>query len=209
MEKVHIDATVRKEKGKGAARRLRRKGFVPAVLYGAKRESLSLALTYSDVHRVVERIERENILLELKVKDDKEEEKVEAVVKEVQRDPVNWRVVHLDLYEIVRGQKVRVYVPVHLIGKPVGVEMGGIIEHELRELEVECLPRDLPSSIDVDVSSLGIGDSLHVRDIKLKEGIRILEDPEATVVAIVAPVKEEVASGAGEEEGIPGEGSGI
>ncbi len=200
MERVHIDATVRREKGKGAARRLRRRGFVPAVLYGTKHGSLPLTLTYSDVQKVVERIRSENILLEIRVRNGEgKEESIEAVVKEVQRDPVTWRIIHLDLYEIVKGQKVRVYVPVHLVGKPVGVEMGGIIEHELREIEVECLPRDLPASIDVDVTSLHIGDSIHVRDIKVPEGVRILEDPEATVLTIVAPAKEEAAAEAEEE----------
>ncbi len=199
MEKVHIDALLREERGKGAAKKLRREGFVPAVLYGGKHSSLPIKLPYPTVERLAERIERENILLEVTLKNGKGEETVEAVVKEVQRDPVTWKVIHMDLYEIVRGQKIAVTVPVHLIGKPVGVEMGGIIEHELRELEIECLPKDLPSSIDIDVSHLNIGDSIHVRDIKVGEGIRILEDPDATVLAIVAPVKEVVAT-AGEEE---------
>ncbi len=200
MESVSLRAKKREAFGKGAVRKMRREGFVPAVLYGRnKEEAIPLTLSYSDVNRIIAHIERENVLVDLHIEGNGKEEKIPIIFKEIQRDPVTDKLLHLDLYELVKGQKIHVSVPIHLVGKPVGVEMGGIIQNEVRELEIECLPKDLPPHIEIEISHLNIGDALHLRDINVSDAIKLLDDPDTTILSIVAPVKEEVVAKTTEE----------
>jgi large subunit ribosomal protein L25 len=114
-----------------------------------------------------------------------------VLVRDIQKDPVSGQWVHADLYVVDLTRTIQVEVPLHLIGKPAGIELGGILDHPMREVTVECLPRAIPDSIDVDVSALGIGDSIHVRDLVLPEGARILSDPDLAVASVVLPKAEE------------------
>ncbi len=200
MESVSLRAKKREEFGKGAVRKMRREGLVPAVLYGRnKKEAIPLTLSYQDVNRIIAHIERENVLVDLHIEGNGKEEKIPIIFKEIQRDPVTGKLLHLDLYELVKGQKIHVSVPIHLVGKPVGVEMGGVIQNEVRELEIECLPKDLPPHIEIEISHLNIGDALHVRDISVSDAIKLLDAPDTTILSIVAPVKEEVVTKTTEE----------
>jgi large subunit ribosomal protein L25 len=125
-----------------------------------------------------------------------------VLVKEMQRDPVQGSLLHVDLYAVDLTQTVEVAVPIHLSGKPKGVEMGGVLEHPMREIEVECLPRAIPDAITVDVSELEIGDGIHVRDLALPEDVKLLSDPDLAVAHISTPTVEEAAP---EVEALEGE----
>jgi large subunit ribosomal protein L25 len=203
-----LTAEVREGTGKGVARKLRAAGRIPAVLYGKGRESRSLAL---DPH-ALERLLRDsdagmNTLIDLRVAGGSEQV---VLVKELQRDPVRGAPLHADLYRVDLETSIDVSVPIHLVGRPQGVELhDGILDHSLRELEIVCLPRAIPESFDVDVSALEIGDSIHVRDLALPEGVELRCDPDLSVASVVAAkVAEEEAAAEAEVEGeAPAEGA--
>lgn len=208
MAENQLVVEVRRETGKGGARRLRRAGRIPAVIYGKGRESTPIALDGSRLLRILKRSERGlNTLLEVH-SEDPEFGRRTALVKELQRHPVRGDLLHADLYEVDLQQTVEVSVPVHLVGTARGVSVsGGIVEHTLREIEVECLPGSIPDAVEVDVSALDIGDSLHVSDIPLPAGVSLRTDPSLAVVSVAAPAAEE-APVAAEAEAVeaPAEG---
>jgi large subunit ribosomal protein L25 len=190
-------AEPRAETGKGVARKLRVAGRIPGVLYGRGREARPLTVD----PRALERVLHEsgagmNTLVELRVGGDA----MTVLVKEIQRDPVRGSYLHADFFALDLTQKVDVQVPIHFVGKAHGVEMGGVVDHPLRELELECLPRAIPEFIEVDVSHLDIGDSIHVRELTLPEGVELKTDPELAVAICNAPRAEEELEAAPEEE---------
>jgi large subunit ribosomal protein L25 len=178
-------AEVRDATGKGVARKLRAAGRIPAVVYGRGTESRAISV---DPKALVQLLQKGgagmNTLIELSVDGTAKT----VLVKELQRDPVRGRPLHTDFYLIDLAQKVEVSVPIHLIGRPEGVELGGILDHPLREIELECLPGAIPESIDVDVSALDVGDSIHVRDLEFPEGVSVHTDVNLAVASVVAPV---------------------
>jgi large subunit ribosomal protein L25 len=181
---------VREATGKGAARRLRQAGRIPGVCYGRNAAPVPVSLDPKGLEHVLRTSSSGfNTLFELKGGGAFDGKPV--LVRELQRNPVNGRLVHADLYMVDLQQKVHVEVPVHLEGSPEGVKMGGILEHTLREIEFECLPQSIPEEVRVDVSALEIGHSLHVRDLTLPEGATLLSDPELAVVLVAAPAVEE------------------
>jgi len=199
MEKIVLSAQPRDSRGKGPARRLRASGRVPAVLYGAGIEgSIPLALDNKELEKVLSTGAGGNVLVSLQVEGDKDPRNV--MFKEVDRDPVVSSINHVDLIEIVMGTKVTVEVPINLVGKSEGEAAGGTLHLDARSIEVECLPSRIPDSIDVDVTDLAIGDSIHVGSLQLEEGLKVLADPETTIVSVVAPKAEEEAVSAEEAE---------
>jgi len=184
MEIVEIKARVRNEFGKGPARRLRTEGFIPAVFYGPKSETISLAVNASELRKLVKDKE-ENIFIKLLVDDENKLEKL-SMIKEIQTDPLTKRLVHADFYEIRMDQKITFDIPIHFEGVPVGLEKGGELHHNKRDLKVECLPGMLPDFIAVDVTHLNIGDSIHVQDIKIADDITILDSEDAVIAMVVA-----------------------
>lgn len=200
MSETALVVEARTSTGKGAARRLRAQGRIPAILYGRGRESLPLALDPRALEKIL-RAGGANTLLDLTVEGHPEIKDTVALVKELQRDPLRGTIVHADLYAVDLNRTVRVEVPVHLVGKARGLEFGGILEHTLREIELECLPRAIPDFIEVDVTALEVGDVLHARDIQLPEGVTMVTDPEQAVVAVALPQ----AEAAGEEAAAPAE----
>lgn len=205
MQQFQLAAEVRHETGKGANNRLRRSGYIPAVVYGAGKENLSLKVE----ERLVSRLIRQggmNRLLILKV--DGEDRAV--LMHEVQVHPVRGALQHIDFLEVRLDEKVNVTVPVQVIGDAPGVLEGGVLAQALWELEVSCLPTEIPEAVEVDVSGLAIGDSLLVKDVQAPEGVEILTDPEEAVVSVVAPQAavegEEAAEGADEGAEEAGEG---
>ncbi len=200
MADTNLTVDAREATGKGVARKLRAAGQIPAVLYGGGRPAVSLALDPSTLQKLLNASEMGiNTLIDLHVKDHAELDGKTVMVKELQRDPVRGDFIHADLYEVDLSQTVDVEVPIHISGKAVGVELGGVLDHALRELEITCLPRAIPDEIVLDVSALEIGDSLHVRDITLPEGVDLRSDPDLSVISVVAPTKEEEEVPEGEE----------
>lgn len=188
MSDVSLTVEARAGRGKGEGRRLRAAGRMPAVLYGRGQESQALSVDPAALSKLLHASHSGiNTLIDLKLGDS---ESV-VLVRDIQKDPVSGRWIHADLYLVDLTRTIEVQVPLHLVGKPAGIELGGILDHPLREVTVECLPRAIPDSIDVDVSALGVGDSIHVRDLTLPEGARILSDPDLAVASVVLPKAEE------------------
>ena len=184
-----IAVEVRDTAGKGVARKLRAAGRIPAVLYGQGRAPVSLVLEPRGLERLLHD-EGHNALFDLAGADAVAGRTV--LVKALQRHPVRGDLMHADFFEIDADQTITVSVSLHLVGTPVGVSMdGGLLDHSLREIEIDCLPRAIPESIDVDVSELHMGETLHVSDIAVPEGVEVRTNPELGVASIVAPAAEE------------------
>jgi len=190
--------------GKGAARKLRAAGKIPAILYGRGRDSLPLALDPRALDRIL-RSSGANTLLDLTVEGHPEVKDTVALVKDLQRDPLRGSIVHADLYAVDLTRAVTVDVPIHLVGKARGLDFGGILEHTLREVALECLPRSIPESIEVEISHLEVGDVIHVRELTLPEGVTLVTDGDLGVVHIALPqaepTPEEAAAAAATTEG--------
>lgn len=186
MERVAMTAQIREKAGKGVARGLRREKNIPAVLY-SHGKSTPISMVSKDVTKVLNSEGGEHALINLTLGG---AEKM-ALIKDYQVDPVTGRLMHLDLMEVAMNEKVKVVVSVHLTGSAVGVKEGGILQNALRQVEVECLPAQIPDFLEVDVADLKVNESIHVRDIKAGEGVRILTDEHATVVTIQPPISAE------------------
>ena len=194
----------REATGKGVARKLRQRGLAPGVVYGGGREATAIAFNVANFERLLEKSHGGiNTLIDLKVAGGGDFDGRQVLVKELQRDPISGAYLHADLYAVDLAQTIHVSVPIHLTGTAIGVSLGGgILDFATRELDVECLPNAIPEEFTLDVSALEIGDSLHVRDIAIAEGVEILNDPDVTVLSVVAPVaieEEAPAEEAGEE----------
>ena len=185
----------RNESGKSAARRLRSRGLVPGNLYGREENSLSVQMDGHDVELLISRISVENTLVELTVKGGKPRR---VLIREIQRHPWRANILHVDFYEITAGEKIKVSVPLRLVGTPVGVRnSGGILQQNRHELEIEVLPSEIPDAFEVDVTELEIGDSLHVADVNTG-GVAPTEELHLTVCAVQPPT---VIAEPEEEEG--------
>jgi len=182
MAIVPLTGSLRERSGKGPAREARRAGRIPAILYGHGQAALSVAVETRDFINAMRQIEGGNMIVSLKL----ESGERTALVREVQRDPLSHEILHLDFQEVSLTEKVRVEVNVHLVGAAKGVKEGGILEAITRQVEVECLATAIPGSLDVDVSDLAIGDSVHVRDLQA-EGVTVLTDPDQTIATVVPP----------------------
>lgn len=200
MNFEELGAIPRTETGKGAARRLRRKGLIPAVMYGPKTSSRPLILEQKDLSRILKTEAGSNALIRLQVEGEPEDKCPVVMIKELQTDPICDTHLHTDLIEIDMTAKIVVEIPVQITGESPGVDEGGVLEHLKREVQVECLPKDIPESLTVDVSGLNIGDSLALSEIQVGEGIEILGDLKEPVIAVAAPMKEEVVEAVAEEE---------
>ncbi len=202
MAENALVAETRDGTGKGIARRLRQTGRIPAIVYGRKRATQSITVSPDALQKLLRGVAGMNTLIDL----DLQGAKTTVLVKGLQRDPVRGRYLHADFYEIDVTQKVVVSVPVHLVGKAAGTDFGGILDHPLRELLIECLPREIPQRIDVDVTALQVNDSIHVSDLRLAEGLIVKTDGALAVASVILPAAEEVAPVAAAAEGAPVEG---
>ena len=176
-----LTATPRTDKGKGVARKLRASGQVPAVIYGHAREPQSLVLDARELGRLLDRISAANTVVEVTFGG----RPSRTLIREIQRHPVKRHVLHVDFQELVAGEKVVVQVPLVIVGTAEGVRTGGgVLDHTMHSIEIEVDPANMHNHIDVDVSNLGIGDSVHVRDLNLPAGATVLDDPDASVLTI-------------------------
>jgi large subunit ribosomal protein L25 len=210
LEKTELQATVRKSVGNGPARVLRRAGQIPAVLYGRKIEPVLLSVNTKDLEQILKKGSFGQFILNLVIQNGKKVTK-SAIIKELQTHPVSGNLIHIDFYEVDMKRQIKVMVPVVTTGKSAGIEEGGLLNIVRRELEVFCLPGDIPEAIEIDISELGIGDSIHLEDVPLGENVEVAADVNYTVVTVLSPkVEEEIAEEEeeeleGEEEGAEGE----
>lgn len=193
MEQLLLTAQTRQDVGKSKIKDLRQQGFIPVVLYHKGEQTRHLQVTHHDLIQLVHQHRIEGVVINLKVQGGKAEETVPCVIKEIQYHPVHDNILHVDFKQISLTEAIKVNIPIVAEGEPVGVKQeGGSLEHVMWEVEIECLPTALPESIKVDVSGLKMGDTLHVKDLPVPEGVAILEDPERMVLSVIAPMKEEV-----------------
>jgi len=204
LELIELKTNIRTTTGNGPARRLRQKGQIPAVLYGPGTESVLLSVNISDIDRILKKGRIGQVLLNLVIPNNGETSTKTVMVKELQHHPVSRNFLHIDFYEVAMDRKIMVNVPVTTTGKAKGVETGGILQIIRRELEVQCFPLDVPKSIEIDITDLDVGDSIHLGDISRQSKIEFLDDENFTVVTIVSPKIEE-AEEAVEEEAEEGE----
>ncbi|MGI8436724.1 MAG: 50S ribosomal protein L25 [Chthoniobacterales bacterium] len=196
-KQVKLTAERRDGVGRSAVRKLKIAGAVPAVIYGAKQEPQSLQISRRDINALLSHAAGENILVELEVAGDANRL---ALVQEVQHAPVSGDILHVDFHAVSMDEMIEADVPLEPTGTANGVKnFGGLLEQSLRSLSIECLPKDLPDVIIVDVSELNIGDAIHVKDIKLPEGVTTSMPPGLTAISVMAPtVEEEPVAGAAE-----------
>ena len=201
MEEIILDAQIRKGTGRANAKDLRDAGFILAVVYRGGKESFGLSLSHREFLKLVHQHRIESAIINLKIKDDKKAKGRPCLIKEIQYDPVHGDILHVDFNEISLTEAIKVNVPVVTKGDPVGVKLeGGSLEHILWEIEIECLPTDIPKDIEVDISALKLGESIHVKDISFPANVKVLNDPGAIILSVAAPMKEEVPA-----EGVEGE----
>ncbi len=189
MPRPKLLAKLRTKLGKEASKKLRQKGLVPAICYGPRTDPVPLTLDPKELMKTIHM--GENVLIDLMIQDGKKAAQKVVVVRDLQLDPIKDQCIHADLFEVVMDEEISVEVPIVLVGKPEGVKMGGVLEQITRVITVECLPADIPQSIDVDVSHLNIGDTIHIGDIGPERG-KILVDPTTTLATVVPPTVEKV-----------------
>jgi len=191
METVEISVERRTGTGKGAARKLRAAGQVPAVLYGPKRTATHVTIDAEQFEDRLAHLEGSHLIRVLHAGGtDAELHERMVLLREMQRHPVTGEVLHADFYEVDLTERIAVSIPLHFVGKAVGVVAGGILQPILRELEVECLPTEIPEFVEVDVTPLGIHEAIHVADLKLPEGVEVVGETTRTIVTVLPPTVE-------------------
>lgn len=220
MEEIFLEAELREGTGRAAAKDLRDSGNLPAVVYFHGKDALAIRISRGALLKLVHQHRLESIIINLKIKDDKKAKGRPCLVKEVQYHPVSEDIIHVDFNEISLTEAIKVNVPIQANGEAAGVKQeGGSLEHLLWEVEVECLPTNIPKNIQVDITALKLGEAIHIKDIIFPEGVKPLNDPAAVVLHIAAPMKEEAPAEAVEGEAkeepevikekkeVPGEGA--
>jgi len=199
---LDLEAVKREGIGKEAARKLRAQGLTPAIIYGKRKNPLPVSLNTNDFLKMMHGESHENMLFKVKIKGQKGKNP-NVIIKEMQFDPVKGSLFHVDLFEVAMDEEIQVHVPLEAINEAVGVkEEGGLLDHVAREILVECLPEDFPDKIEVDVSSLHLGESIHIKDIQFPPGVKPIESPDKVVLTIIhkLKVKEELITEVPEEE---------
>ncbi len=190
MQKQSVNAETRKEFGKNANNRLRSKGYIPAVMYShGKTENLQIL--QKDLFKVFKGHISESVLFDVNIVDNQSNPRHQVFVKDYQINPITDEIIHLDLFKITEGEKIHTRVAVELTGTSKGVRQGGILEFVERELEIECLPAEIPEKITIDVTNLEIGDSIHIKDIPVSGSLKFLGDQERVVITVLVPHKAE------------------
>jgi large subunit ribosomal protein L25 len=198
MQRIEMMAELREKGGKGVARSIRRAGKIPGVLY-AEGKSLLLTLDPADLAKILYSGAGENALITLKIQGMKDKASTSkktdkerlTILRDFQMDPVTGKLLHADLFEVSLNKAIRVRVHIEVVGAvPEGVKEGGVLQHQMREVEIECLPMAIPDRLEVDASALKIGEAIHIRDIMVGEGVRVLGQPDQVVVSVAAPISE-------------------
>ena len=200
MEFHNLSAKPRTTKGNSPARVLRRDGAIPAVIYGPGKDPVSISVSVYDLEQVMKAANSRQLFVNLAIEGG---ETRKAMLKELQRHPVKGSFIHADFYEVAMDRKVRVMVPVTTVGKCVGVEMGGMLQIIRRELEALCMPSDIPEKIEIDITDLEMGESVHVEDIEMEGDVELVHEVNFTVLTVLSGRKAEEKEGEeGEEEAL-------
>jgi large subunit ribosomal protein L25 len=204
MPEIVVAAERRTESGKNVNRRLRAAGKIPGVVYGASKETVAVAVSPKEIAAILKSATGENTLFDIEIAGARRK----VILKEFQLEPLKGTLLHADFYEVALDKTLEVKVPVELKGLAVGVKVqGGIMDFVTRELEVECLPTDIPERIEVDVTALELGKHVRVSELTVPDKVKILTDPDVVIAHVVAPRAEEVAAAAAPAEGaVPAEG---
>ncbi len=198
MPEFVVPAESRSDTGKNANRRLRSRGLIPGVLYTSGKEAVAVQVSPGEIGTILKSAAGENTLFDLEIGGKRRK----VILKEFQREPLRGKLLHADFYEVALDKKIEVNVHIELEGTPVGVKLqGGIVDFVTRELEIECLPADIPEKILVDISHLELGKHLRVSDLKVSDKVKVLMEPELVVVHVVMPRAEEVVAEAAPVEG--------
>ncbi len=192
MEQINVKATIRAERGKQKIKALRNQGFVPGIVYHRGEEPVAISLEKREITKIIHDAAGENVLINLTIEKEKKKTRP-AIIKEVQYDPVKRFLLHVDFNEISLNEQILVEVEVVAEGLAIGVKQdGGVMDHPCRVVKVQCLPMDIPKHIDVDVSGLGLGGSIHVRDLKPSDKYKVLTDGDTLLFHVKLPVEEKV-----------------
>jgi len=190
MQRPVLKAEIREGVGKEKAKKLRAKGMIPAVFYGPRSQTLPLVIDSKELSIALQTEAGENVLIDLDIRKGDQLDRKVVMMKDIQIDPLQRVTLHTDFYEVTMDEMVTVEIPVHLVGKPEGTKVGGILDQVRRVIQIQCFPGDIPKSIDIDVSPLKIGDSIHVQDIQVEKA-KIISDTNFTIATVVPPVVEE------------------
>ena len=201
MEKIKIEVFLREKTGKEIAKKIRREKSIPAIVYG-KDLNIPIKIPHQSM-KVLKSIRfSESVVIDMEIINGEKKENYSVIIKDIQYHPLTEEIIHLDFMRVSLEEKIRVHVPIVLKGEPKGVKLGGTLEQILREIEIEALPLDIPEKIEIDVSDLDIGDSLHVRDVKVSEKLKIITPLEETIATVVTK-EEEVVEATEEAEQEP------
>jgi len=203
MERPVLTAEIREGMGKEKAKKLRAQGLIPAIFYGPRSKTIPLVIHSKELLKALQTEAGENVLIDLDIRKGGQADRKVVMLKDIQIDPLQRVTLHTDFYEVTMDEMVTVEIPVHLVGKPEGTKVGGILEQVRRTIQVQCLPGDIPKSIDVDVSALMIGDSIHVQDISV-EKVKIISETNFTIATVVPPAVEEKVAEAVAPEAVEG-----
>ncbi len=203
MQRPVLTAEIREGVGKERAKKLRSKGLIPAIFYGPRAQTIPLVIDSKELAKALQTEAGENVLIDLDIRKGPQSDRKVVMLKDIQVDPLQRATLHTDFYEVAMDEMVTVEVPVHLVGKPEGTKVGGILEQVRRVIEVQCLPGDIPKSIDIDVSGLNIGDSIHVEEINVEKA-KIISDTNFTIATVVPPAVEEKVAEAVAPEAVEG-----
>ena len=190
MQRPVLTAEIREGVGKEKAKKLRSKGLIPAIFYGPRSQTIPLVIDSKELAKALQTEAGENVLIDLDIRKGAQSDRKVVMLKDIQIDSLQRITLHTDFYEVTMDEMVIVEVPVHLVGKPEGTKMGGILDQVRRVIQIQCFPGDIPKSIDIDVSPLKIGDSIHVQDIQVEKA-KIISDTNFTIATVVPPVVEE------------------
>lgn len=193
MKQVNLTVFKREKTGKETAKKLRKNGLIPAIVYGVHTLPIPIVVKFNELEKIFNKYKEETLLFNLEIINE-EVIKKQAIIKDYQIHPVTDQIIHIDFLVIEEAKPIEIEVPLEFVGKPVGVSKGGILEILKHEVTVECLPTQIPDKIIVEISHLDIGDVLHVKDLKVSEEIKIKDSPDETLVTIVAEKEEETSS---------------
>jgi|Deesub1362B_J571_1020462.scaffolds.fasta_scaffold10540_3 large subunit ribosomal protein L25 len=198
MKKIKLPCKIREKTGTRESRRLRKKGFITAELYGYGETNYHIVIDRKEFERIWHHIHGETVIFEIELNG----KKFNSVIKEIQRDVIYGHPIHIDFQILHEKEEITVPVPIVLKGEAKGVKMGGILEHLVHEVHVRTVPSKIPGHIEIDVSELGLGESIHIKDIKLPKGVQIIEHPDETVCTVLVPRRAEITV---PEEEVPAE----
>jgi large subunit ribosomal protein L25 len=190
MQRPVLTAEIREGVGKEKAKKLRAKGLIPAIFYGPRSQTIPLVIDSKELAKVLQTEAGENVLIDLDIRKGAQSDRKVVMLKDIQIDSLQSITLHTDFFEVAMDEMVTVEVPVHLVGKPEGTKVGGILDQIRRVIQIQCFPGDILKSIDIDVSPLKIGDSIHVQDIQVEKA-KIISDTNFTIATVLPPVVEE------------------